>query len=42
MTVDFITGVNLGFEFLDDEEEGESYLAVDLLIVRLLFFWGKK
>lgn len=41
---EFITGMSLGIEYVepglfDDDEEEIHYLAVDLLILRLVFAW---
>jgi hypothetical protein len=30
----------MGFEFVQDPEEGTNYFVVDILFVRLLFGWG--
>jgi hypothetical protein len=39
-----IFGMSLGFEYVPDTEdqENESALAIDLLIVRILFLWRVK
>lgn len=39
LDVSYITGVQLGFEFLEDPEEPVKYFSLDLLIIRLLFSW---
>ena len=36
IVLDFITGMNLGIEFLNDEENKEFYTLIDLLIFRLI------
>ena len=35
---EFITGVGIGIEFFDDEDEGKG-MFLDLLIVRILIFF---
>jgi hypothetical protein len=37
-----IFGVSLGVEYIPEADEGtgESALAIDLVVVRVLFFWG--
>lgn len=35
----WITGFSIGFEFVDDEDDGSRILAVDLGILRLVFFY---
>jgi len=37
-----IFGVSLGIEYVPETDEGseESALAIDLLVLRVLFFWG--
>jgi len=37
---DWITGMNLGIEFLDDEEDKQHILLIDLLIIRFIFAKG--
>ena len=40
ISIGFITGVSLGFEFIEKHEFSEEFgyvFAVDLLIVRLIF-----
>lgn len=37
-----ITGVMLGFELYEDDEEDTSHLILDLLIVRLVVTWWKE
>ena len=36
-TFSFITGITVGFEFIDDEDDGVSWMIVDLFIARLMF-----
>lgn len=36
ITAETICGVSLGFEFLQDEEDGTKYYIIDLFIVRIL------
>ena len=37
-----IFGISLGVEYVPDTDDGtgESAFAIDLLIMRVLFFWG--
>jgi hypothetical protein len=35
-----IAGIMLGFEFVQDPEEGTNYFVADILFVRILFGWG--
>ena len=35
--LNFITGVMLGIEFITDEETNSRHMALDLLIIRVLF-----
>lgn len=37
----FITGVMVGFELYDDNEEECTSLILDLFIVRVVFTWWK-
>ena len=41
MSIDlnFITGMMLGLEYVQDPEEEVNYLVVDILFVRLLIGW---
>jgi hypothetical protein len=36
-TLDFIRGIEFGFEFFDDEEDKISWFVLDLFIFRLMF-----
>lgn len=38
ISINTVCGVMLGFEFHNDEE-GNNYLIVDLLLIRLIFGW---
>lgn len=40
--VSAIMGVSLGFEIVEDDEEGVVYLAIDMIVVRLLFSWSNE
>jgi len=35
-----IAGIMLGFEYVQDPDEGTNYLVVDIFFVRILFGWG--
>lgn len=39
-----IFGISVGVEYVPDTDDGtgESALAIDLLIMRILFFWGNE
>jgi hypothetical protein len=41
MTVDFsiITGVQLGFEWVDDLEENRKYFILNMIVVSCLLSW---
>lgn len=40
LTINFITGAMLGFEYVQDHEfEDMHHIVLDLVIVRLLFTW---
>ena len=37
--LNFISGIMLGVEYIQDPEDETHYLVVDLLFVRILFSW---
>jgi hypothetical protein len=39
ITVDFINGISLGFEYVPADDENPNAFVIDLLIIRLLFQW---
>ena len=43
ITVNPIMGIHLGFEFYDQEIEGNDigYLLIDILVIRIQFAWYK-
>lgn len=36
INLNFIMGVNVGFELFDDDEESISYVCIDLFILRIM------
>jgi hypothetical protein len=42
MTIELslIAGMMLGFEYVQDPEEGTNFIVVDFFFVRVLFGWG--
>ena len=44
MTLDIslIQGVQLGFEFVDDEEDGFNYFILNMIVVSALLSWEAK
>lgn len=41
VNLSFISGVMAGFEFVEDEDAGVTYLVIDLFIVRILLDWSE-
>jgi hypothetical protein len=39
ITMNFITGMMVGIEYVFDDEDEIHHLALDLFIVRFLFSW---
>lgn len=35
-----ITGIMLGFEYVDIPDEDDRHLVIDFLFLRVLFTWG--
>ena len=35
--INLISGVNVGFEIIKDDDEGNNYFIVDLFIIRIVF-----
>jgi hypothetical protein len=40
MMYDWISGMSLGIEFINDEEEKQNIIIIDILILRLIFSKG--